>query len=549
MTSNLKWKALLIVFIVLLCLYSILGYPTFPTSLAQLKSNFAHQIKLGLDLQGGTHLILQVQVQEAVAQETDQTVDRLTTLLRSKGIRYDEVRRVDDTHIVVRNIPSDQISQFRNLLHDQQYDSAWEVSSAPGEANGLLLTMRPATVTRIQENTMTQSIETIERRINMLGLTEPTIQPHGRVGQDNEILVQLPGEGNPIRAKEVIQAGGQLELKLVEDPTTYPSETAALAAHAGILPAGTELVAGRADSHASQNAGDTGKVWYLVSRAPIVTGRDIKPGGVQENRNPEAPGQWQINFTLTNDAARRFGPFTEQNINRRMAIVLEKEVYSAPEIHGRIDDQGRIDGNFTQESAHDLVLVLRAGALPASIKYLEERTVGPSLGADSIRHGVQASVLSLLVVMVFMVFYYRLSGVNAVLALILNLIILLAALAMFGAVLTLPGIAGVILTIGMGVDSNVLVFERIREELRNGKSPAAAVDAGFSKAFLTIIDTHVTTVVSAVFLFVFGTGPIRGFAISLTIGLIANIFTAIYVSKTIFQYHLAKMDRQGELSI
>jgi preprotein translocase subunit SecD len=232
-----------------------------------------------------------------------------------------------------------------------------------------------------------------------------------------------------------------------------------------------------------------------------------------------------------------------------MAIVLEHRVYSAPVINGRIDDSGLIEGNFSQETAHDLALVLRAGALPASIKYLEERTVGPSLGADSIRHGVQASVLSLVVVMLFMLVYYRLSGGNAVLALILNLIILLAVLALFGAVLTLPGIAGVILTIGMGVDSNVLVFERIREELRNGKSSASAVDAGFDKAFVTIIDTHVTTVVSAFFLFLFGTGPIRGFAITLTIGLIANVFTAIYVSKTIFQYHLAKMDRQAELSI
>jgi preprotein translocase subunit SecD len=218
-------------------------------------------------------------------------------------------------------------------------------------------------------------------------------------------------------------------------------------------------------------------------------------------------------------------------------------------INGRIDDNGMIEGNFGQESAHDLALVLRAGALPASIKYLEERTVGPSLGADSIRHGVQASALSLIVVMLFMVFYYRLSGANAVVALLLNLVILLAFMAMSGAVLTLPGIAGVILTIGMGVDSNVLVFERIREELRNGKSAASAVDAGFDKAFLTIIDTHVTTVVSAAFLGFFGTGPIRGFAITLVVGLVANIFTAVYVSKTIFQYHLAKMDRQSELSI
>ncbi|MGB8495633.1 MAG: protein translocase subunit SecD [Candidatus Acidiferrum sp.] len=543
MNPNLKWKAVFILGVILICIFFIFGLPTFPTSLAQIKDNFTHQIKLGLDLQGGTHLILQVQVQEAIAQETDQTVDRLTTQMRTKSIRYDEVRRVDDTHIVVRNVPSDQLSQFRDLVHDQ-FELNWELSSAPGELNAYLLTLRPSAISRIDESTMSQSLETIERRINALGLTEPTIQPHGR--KDNEILVQLPGEGDPARAKQVIQAGGQLELKLVEDPNPYPSEAAALAAHGGILPPGTEIVSGRSESRA-QNPQDTGENWYVLSRTPVVTGRDLR--SATESRNAEMPGQWQINFVLSGEAARRFGPFTEQNRGRQMAIVLEKKVYSAPVIQSRIEDSGRIDGNFSQESAHDLALVLRAGALPASIKYLEERTVGPSLGADSIRHGVRASILSLLVVMAFMVFYYRLSGVNAVLALILNLLILLAALAMFGAVLTLPGIAGVILTIGMGVDSNVLVFERIREESRNGKSSSAAVDAGFSKAFLTIIDTHVTTVVSAFFLFIFGTGPIRGFAVTLTIGLIANVFTAIFVSKTIFQYHLTKMDRQAELSI
>ncbi|HKI11025.1 MAG TPA: protein translocase subunit SecD [Candidatus Acidoferrum sp.] len=543
MNPNLKWKASFILGVILICIFFIFGLPTFPTSFAQIKDNFTHQIKLGLDLQGGTHLILQVQVQEAIAQETDQTVDRLTTQMRTKSIRYDEVRRVDDTHVVVRNVPSDQISQFRDLVHDQ-FELNWELSSSPGEVNAYLLTLRPSAISRIDESTMSQSLETIERRINALGLTEPTIQPHGR--KENEILVQLPGEGDPARAKQVIQAGGQLELKLVEDPNPYPSEAAALAAHAGILPPGTEIVSGRSESR-TQNPQDTGENWYVLSRTPVVTGRDLR--SATESRNTEMPGQWQINFVLSGEAARRFGPFTEQNRGRQMAIVLEKKVYSAPVIQSRIEDSGRIDGNFSQESAHDLALVLRAGALPASIKYLEERTVGPSLGADSIRHGVRASVLSLLVVMVFMVFYYRLSGVNAVLALILNLVILLAALAMFGAVLTLPGIAGVILTIGMGVDSNVLVFERIREESRNGKSSSAAVDAGFSKAFLTIIDTHVTTVVSAFFLFIFGTGPIRGFAVTLTIGLIANVFTAIFVSKTIFQYHLTKMDRQAELSI
>ena len=545
MNPNLKWKALFIFAVILFCIYFLVGYPVFPTSVAQVKDNFSKQIKLGLDLQGGTHLILQVQVQEAIAQETDTTVDRLITLLRSKNIHYDEVRRVDDTHILVRNVDSAQLSQLRDL-YSSQFATDWDMSAAAGDLNGYTWTLRPSAVARIQESTMTQSVETIERRINALGLTEPTIQPRGG-RNSNEILVQLPGEGDPTRAKSVIQAGGQLELKLVEDPVPYASQSEALSRHGGVLPSGTELVPGRSETRNPSGGFDAAESWYVLSRLAVVTGRDLR--SAVENRNTTNPGTWQINFTLSPEAAKRFGPFTQQNLGRQMAIVLDHRVTSAPTIQGKIEDTGEITGNFSQESAHDLALTLRAGALPASIRYLEERTVGPSLGADSIRHGVQASILSLVVVMLFMLVYYRLSGGNAVLALILNLVILLAALALFGAVLTLPGIAGVILTIGMGVDSNVLVFERIREELRNGKSPAAAVDAGFDKAFLTIIDTHVTTVVSAFFLFLFGTGPIRGFAISLTIGLIANVFTAIYVSKTIFQYHLTKMDRQAELSI
>ena len=544
MNPNLKWRALFIFAVILFCVYFLFGYPVFPTSVAQVKLNFSKQIKLGLDLQGGTHLLLQVQIQEAIGQETDTTVDRLTTLLRSKNIHYDEVRRVDDTHILIRNLDPAQLSQFRDI-YNAQFATDWDMSAAAGELNGYTWTLKTSAIARIQESTMTQSLETIDRRINALGLTEPTVQLHGR--KDNEILVQLPGEGDPTRAMSVIQAGGQLELRLVEDPVPYASQAEALSRHGGVLPAGTEIVSGRSETRNPSGGLESAESWYVLSRLVVVSGRDLR--SAVENRNSNNPGMWQVSFTLSPEAARRFGPFTEQNKGRPMAIVLDHRVYSAPEIKGRIDDTGVIEGNFSQESAHDLALVLRAGALPASIKYLEERIVGPSLGADSIRHGVQASILSLVVVMLFMLIYYRLSGGNAVLALILNLVILLAVLGLFGAVLTLPGIAGVILTIGMGVDSNVLVFERIREELRNGKSAPAAVDAGFDKAFLTIIDTHVTTVVSAFFLFLFGTGPIRGFAITLTIGLIANVFTAIYVSKTIFQYHLTKMDRQAELSI
>jgi preprotein translocase subunit SecD len=542
MNPNLKWKALFILAVIVFCLYFLFGYPTFPTSLALVKENFSKQIKLGLDLQGGTHLILQVQVQEAIAQETDTTVDRITTALRDKNVHYDEVRRVDDTHILVRNIDTSQYSVLSDIV-GTQYNNVWDIAPAAGETNSYTLTLRPSAIAAIQEQTVTQSLETITQRINALGLTEPTIQPRG--GRDaNEILVQLPGVGDPAEAKRVIQAGGQLELRLVQDPATYSSVADYMAQHT-VMPAGDELLPACVDNRT--RASSSGEVWYVLNRAPIVTGRDLR--SAVESRNTTNPGTWQVNFTLSPEAAKRFGPFTQQNISRNMAIVLDHCVKSDPVINGRIDDSGMIEGSFSQQSAHELALVLRAGALPASIKYLEERTVGPSLGADSIRHGVQASVLSLLVVMIFMLFYYRISGGNAVLALILNLVILLAVMAFFGAVLTLPGIAGVILTIGMGVDSNVLVFERIREEVRNGKSAPAAVDAGFDNAFRTIIDTHVTTVVSAAFLGFFGTGPIRGFAITLVVGLVANIFTAIYVSKAIFYYHLSKMDRQAELSI
>jgi preprotein translocase subunit SecD len=540
MNSQLKWKFIFIAGVLLICLYGLLARPEFPTSLAMVKSNFASNIKLGLDLKGGSHLVLQVQVQEAIGLHCDQTIDQLTKQLHEKNVGFGEIRRVDDTHILVRDVAPATSGTFRDIVTNQFVD--WNLTPAAGETSGYLLTMKPSVVAELQRQTMDQALETISRRINALGLTEPTIAFTGRA--DNEILVQLPGEGDPTRAKAVIQAGGQLQLQRVADDRTYASEAEALAGHGGVLPPGTELVPGRAESTNGQAAG---QAWYLMDRIPIVTGQDLRSANPAPSGN--YPGQYEVRFNLSTAAASRFGPFTETNIGRRMAIVLDHQVYSAPVINGRIDDSGVIEGNFTQESANDLALVLRAGALPASIKYLEERTVGPSLGADSIREGVRASIGSLIVVMIFLVIYYRLSGINAVVALLLNLVILVAFMAMSGAVLTLPGIAGVILTIGMGVDSNVLVFERIREELRNGKANASAVDQGFERAFLTIIDTHVTTVVSAIFLFLFGTGPVRGFAVTLVIGLVANVFTSIYVSRAIFDWHLSRMPRQAELSI
>ena len=463
MNSNLKWKAIFIVAVILVCVIGLVGIPDTPKSFAVMKSNFANRIKLGLDLQGGTHLILQVQVQEAVSQETDQTLDHITTLLRDKGIRYEEIRKLSDTQILVHNLAPEQAGTARNLISDQFPD--WTISPAPGEPSGYLVTMSATRISNIQQATMDQAEETIRRRIDALGLTEPLVAPYGP--GDNEIIVELPGEGDPNRAKSVIQAGGQLELHLVLDNTPYSSEAAAQAAHGGVLPPNGQLVQGKSTAAASGQA--AGESWYVIDRVPIVTGRDLR--SATAIRSTKNIGFYDVDFTLSTDAGRRFGPFTEQNIGKQLGIVLEHKLETAPTINGRIDDTGVIEGRFGEQEANDLGLVLRSGALPASIKYLEERTVGPSLGADSIRHGVQASIVSLVVVMIFMVVYYRSSGINAVTALILNLVILLAALAYFGAVLTLPGIAGVILTIGMGVDSNVLIFERIREELRASKAP------------------------------------------------------------------------------
>jgi preprotein translocase subunit SecD len=542
MNSNLKWKALFIAAVIVVCIIGLVGRPDFPPkSWAGVKSNFSNSIKLGLDLQGGTHLILQVQVQEAVSQETDQVLDHITTQLRDKALRYDEIRKLTDTQILVHNIAPEQAGTVRNSISDQYPD--WDIGAAPGEASGYVLTMKSSRIGAIQQQTMDQAEETIRRRIDALGLTEPLVAPYGQ--GENEIIVELPGEGDPNRAKSVIQAGGQLELHLVLDATAYSSEVAALAAHGGVLPPNAQLIQGKSSASGSNKS--AGESWYLIDRVPVVTGRDLRSATAL--RSTKNVGFYDVDFTLSTEAGRRFGPFTEQNIGKQLGIVLEHKLQTAPVINGRIDDTGVIEGQFGEQEANDLGLVLRSGALPASIKYLEERTVGPSLGADSIRHGVQASIISLLVVMVFMVVYYQLSGVNAVVALVLNLLILLAALSYFGAVLTLPGIAGVILTIGMGVDSNVLIFERIREELRASKAAVSAVDIGFKRAFLTIIDTHVTTIVSAAFLFVFGTGPVRGFAVSLAVGLLANLFTSVYVSRVIFDWHLAKMPRQAALSI
>ncbi len=343
-----------------------------------MKQNLADRIKLGLDLKGGSHLVLQVQVDEAIGQRCDQAVDQLTKQLREKNVNVGDIRRLDDTHIQVDNVDPATSTMFRDIVTNQFAD--WTISPAAGAVNGYLLTLKPSVIADLRRDTMDQALETITRRINALGLTEPTIAFTGR--GDNEILVQLPGEGDPTRAKAVIQAGGQLSLNRVADDQTYPSEAAALGAKGGVLPPGTEILPGKSDSAAGPTAAAG-----LLHSGPC-TSRD-RSGFARRHScaGHNNPSQYQVHFELSTAAAARFGPFTEANIGHRMAIVLDHQVYSAPVIQGRIDDNGEITGNFNQDSAHDLALVLRAGALPASIKYLEERTVGPSLGADSIRAG------------------------------------------------------------------------------------------------------------------------------------------------------------------
>jgi preprotein translocase subunit SecD len=344
---------------------------------------------------------------------------------------------------------------------------------------------------------------------------------------------------DPARVKELIGKAAVLEIDEVKNEGPYPSREAGLAAHGGVLPLNTKLV------QMLPRPGMPGAEWYLVGRPPVVVGSEM--------RNAH-PGQgdmqkWETSFTLSPDAGRRFGEFTEKHIGDKLAVLLDNQAVSVATIQSKIEDSGRITGLGGEEEADNLAKYLRSGSFPAGVKYIAENYVGPSLGADSIREGIQAGAAGLIAVIIVMLAYYKRSGVNAVLALLLNAIILLAAISYFHAALTLPGIAGVILTIGMAVDSNVLIFERIREELRAGKSVVAAVETGFNKAWWTIVDTHVTTVVSCAFLFLFGEGPVKGFAVTLTIGLIANVFTAVFVSKTIFQWELSGRKRVEALSI
>lgn len=540
MNRNLLWRLLFIIGALLFFLFGIFGIPKSFSGQGLLAALGDH-IHLGLDLKGGTHLILQVQVNDAVNVDAQNAIETLKDQLHNRKIDYTDISQPDPQnnpdHIVLKGIQPGARTDLVNIVNERL--SEYDLTG--GADNSWNLSMKPSNLTELKTRAVTQAIDTIRNRIDALGVSEPTIQEHG-LG-DYQILVQLPGVDDPARVKDIMQSTAMLEIKQAFGGS-YASEQEALQAKGGVIPADQLLLPG-------QCSGQPEQTWCFVSRVSAVSGKDLRGANESTDQN----GQPAVHFDLTREGGQRFYNFTSAHIGESLAVVLDNRVQEVANIKDAIRDSGEISGgHMTAQQAKDLSMVLRSGALPASIKYLEERTVGPSLGADSIRSGVTAAVIGMLAVLIFMLIYYRGAGINADVALIMNLIILLgflgwSTIAGVNVALTLPGIAGVILTVGMGVDSNVLIFERIREELRNGKTPPSAVDQGFSHAWITIVDTHVTTIVSAAILFIFGTGPVKGFATTLTFGLLANLFTAVFVSRAIFDWVLSRKQRGDALSI
>ena len=474
-------------------------------------------INLGLDLQGGIHLVLGVDVDKYVASQTERAAEDLKSGLERKGVAVKRVVREGLSTIVLELATT---TNWNDALTVAAEFTAFEVAQRDDKAGRFTLAMRERQVTQLRDDAVRQGLETIRNRIDQFGVAEATI---ARQGVDR-ILIQLPGVQDPDRAKALIGKTALLEFKLLDEQT--PVEQAL----AGRLPETSEvLYERRVDKETKVER----KIPNVVQKRTLLTGSELTRAEVQAD--PNSAGNWQVSIEFTATGTRVFGEVTEQNVARRLAIILDGTLYSAPRINERIPG-GRavITGQFTVEEARDLAIVLRAGALPAPVTILEERTVGPSLGADSIRQGMIAILGSAGAVFVFMLLYYRLSGVIADVALVLNLIVLLACMAAFGATLTLPGIAGIALTIGMAVDTNILIFERIREELRVGKTARSAIEAGFARALRTIIDTHLTVMVTAAILYNFGTGPVKGFAVSLFVGLAASLFTAYFFTRLLF---------------
>lgn len=494
---------------------------------------FAHPIKekinLGLDLQGGMHLVLDVEAEKAVESTLDRYVMNLRDAFKKDKIESASVERDKDNILINLSDTSKEkdVEKAVSEITDME-----KISSSSG-SNRMVYQINGKMRKYIEERAVDQGLETIRNRVDQFGVAEPSIQRQG----DRRIIIQLPGIKDTDRAIQLIGKTAQLEFKLVDDDRSLED------ALKGNITDGDEMLYQRVTN---PDSGEVSKKPFLIKKEVMMTGESIVNAEVRIDSQYNEP---YVSIEFDKGGSNLFGKITKDNVKKRLAIVLDNNVYSAPVIQEEISGgRAQITGSFTTEEAHDLAIVLRAGALPAPVKILENRTVGPSLGKDSIEMGLKSTIMSGVLILIFMIFYYRLSGLIANIALFLNLIILAGAMAYFKATLTLPGIAGIILTIGMAVDANILIYERIREELRHGKTIRAAIDSGFKRVFITIFDSNITTLIAALVLFQFGTGPIKGFAVTLSIGIVASMFTSVFVSRFIFDLMASKM-RMEKLSI
>ncbi len=559
-------RTALILVIALIGIYIVFGprnsFTAEDFSWTGIKKNLAGNINLGLDLKGGSHLLMHVKTDDYLKELTKNSKDAAVVAAKEAQLAVGEATIVTENknYQVSLNVtdPTKVQDVIDAVKKKVDFASAGGIGWTQTVSGTTINWSLPVQVQKIlRQQAVEQVLKIIESRINSFGVKEPTLQ---RVGSPDsgQILLQMPGLENPERVKDLIGKQSKLEMvKVVSTPnpspmTTYPTKEQALQSIGGkesdslrVLP-----YAERENTPAA-NADPTVKPpsrWVVVEYPAIVDGGELR-SDISAIPQAQNSNSFSIHFAFKPNGADKFGKWTGANINQYMAVVLNEEVKSAAFIKSQIFDQGQIDGRFTKDSANDLVLTLKSGALPAKIEYQEERTVGPSLGADSIRSGVAASLGGLVLVVMFMLFYYRGSGINAVIALVLNMLLTMAALVVFGSTLTLPGIAGLILGIGMAVDSNVLIFERIREEIRLGISVVESIAMGFDRAFVTIIDTHITTIISSMILYLYGSGPIKGFAVTLILGLLINLFTAVFVSRTIFKWILSRNPNLKKLSI
>ena len=559
--SSLWIRTAIILVITLIGIYFVFGPRRVPNgsdfTWTGIKQNLANNINLGLDLKGGSHLLMRVKLDEYLKNLTENNENAALNAAKDAKDENGKPFAIGDvTHVAQKNnyqinlnvtdaaqtqTVADAISKkvdFKN--------SGW-LESVSG--NTISWSLPVQAQNKLKEQAVEQALKIIDSRINTFGVKEPTLQKVGS-SDSGQILLQMPGVEDPERVKKLIGAESHLYLMKVAGDSyqTFPTEQAAVQSLGGTVPSNRKVLKLNERDDKPATTADKPKPpekWMVLEYPAIVDGSELRDASTYTRGGND----YNIQFNLKPAGAQAFGDWTGKNIGKYLAIVLENEVKSAPVIKGQIFDTGTIEGKFSKTSAEDLALTLKSGSLPASLDYQEERTVGPSLGADSIKAGVEASLGGLIFVIVFMLFYYRGSGVNAVIALILNMLLTMAALVIINSTLTLPGIAGLILGIGMAVDSNVLIFERIREEIRLGFSIPESISLGFDRAFVTIIDTHITTIISSVILYLYGSGPIRGFAVTLILGLLINLFTAVFVSRTIFKWLLERNPNMQKLSI